>query len=64
MGKLINAEGTVIPDVIAVAEMNTFGLNSQWYDWGSENPFRSLPHEDPRDLIKRLEELASASEQK
>ncbi|KAG2322930.1 hypothetical protein Bca52824_016143 [Brassica carinata] len=33
--QLINAEGTVIPEVIAVAEMNTFGLNSRWYDWGT-----------------------------
>ncbi|KAF2573636.1 hypothetical protein F2Q70_00003976 [Brassica cretica] len=31
--------------------------------WGSVNPFRGLPHEDPRDLIKDLEELASASKQ-
>ncbi|KAG5384690.1 hypothetical protein IGI04_036160 [Brassica rapa subsp. trilocularis] len=53
-GQLINAEGSVIPDVIAVAETNTFNLTSQWYDWGSEDPFCGLPHEDPKDLIKRL----------
>ncbi|KAG5378289.1 hypothetical protein IGI04_026131 [Brassica rapa subsp. trilocularis] len=55
------AEGNVIPDVIDVAETNTFNLTSQWYDWGSEDPFYGLPHEDPKDLIKRLEELASAN---
>ena len=59
--QLINAEGSVIPDVIDVAETKTFNLTSQWYDWGSEDPFNSLPHEDPKDLIKRLEELASAN---
>ncbi|KAG5373790.1 hypothetical protein IGI04_042892 [Brassica rapa subsp. trilocularis] len=53
--------GSVIPDVIAVAETNTFNLTSQWYDSGSENPFNGLPHEDPKDLIKRLEELVSAN---
>ncbi|KAF3493667.1 hypothetical protein DY000_02052827 [Brassica cretica] len=62
-GQLINAEGVVIPDVIDVAETNDFYLNREWYDWGSVDPFRGLPHEDPRDLIKELEELASASEQ-
>ncbi|KAG5384634.1 hypothetical protein IGI04_036104 [Brassica rapa subsp. trilocularis] len=30
-------------------------------DWGSDDPFYGLPHEDPKDLIKRLEELASAN---
>ena len=60
---MINAEGVVIPDVIDVAETNDFDLNREWYDWGSVDPFRGLPHEDPRDLIKELEELASASEQ-
>ncbi|XP_033130771.1 uncharacterized protein LOC117126544 [Brassica rapa] len=59
--QLINAEGSLIPDVIAVAETNTFNLTSQWYDWGSVDPFYGLPHEDPKDLIKRLEELASAN---
>ncbi|KAG5385066.1 hypothetical protein IGI04_036536, partial [Brassica rapa subsp. trilocularis] len=53
--------GSVIPDVIDVAETNTFNLTSQWYDWGSEDPFYGLPHEDPKDLIKRLEELTSAN---
>ncbi|KAF2616958.1 hypothetical protein F2Q68_00038931 [Brassica cretica] len=62
-GQLINAEGAVIPDVIDVAETNNFDLNCEWYDWGSVDPFRGLPHEDPRDLIKELGELASASEQ-
>ena len=37
-GQLINAEGSVISDVIAVAETNTFNMTSQWYDWGSEGP--------------------------
>ncbi|XP_033138108.1 uncharacterized protein LOC103843862 isoform X2 [Brassica rapa] len=60
-GQLINAEGSVIPDIIDVAETNTFNLTSQWYDWESEDPFYGLPHEDPKDLIKRLEELASAN---
>ncbi|KAG5410940.1 hypothetical protein IGI04_007259 [Brassica rapa subsp. trilocularis] len=55
------AEGSVIPDVIDVAETNTFNLTSQWYDWRSEDPFYGLPHEDPKDLIKRLEKLASAN---
>ncbi|KAF3550197.1 hypothetical protein DY000_02006777 [Brassica cretica] len=62
-GQLINAEGAVIPDVTDVAETNNFDLNREWYDWGSVDPFRGLPHEDPRDLIKELEELVSASEQ-
>ncbi|KAF2602588.1 hypothetical protein F2Q70_00025842 [Brassica cretica] len=61
-GQLINAEGAVIPDVIDVAETNDFDLNREWYDWGSVDPFRGLPHEDPIYLIKELEELASASE--
>ncbi|KAG5375358.1 hypothetical protein IGI04_039954 [Brassica rapa subsp. trilocularis] len=59
--QLINDAGSVIPDVIVVAETNTFNLTSQWYDWGSEDPFNGLPPEDPKDLIKRLEELASAN---
>ncbi|KAF2573642.1 hypothetical protein F2Q70_00003970 [Brassica cretica] len=53
----------VILDVIDVAETNDFDLNHEWYDWGSVDPFQGLPYEDPRDLIKELEELASASEQ-
>ncbi|KAF2614702.1 hypothetical protein F2Q70_00011938 [Brassica cretica] len=56
-------KGAVIPDVIDVAETNNFDLNREWYDWGSVDPCRGLPHEDPRDLIKELEELSSASEQ-
>ncbi|CAG7863766.1 unnamed protein product [Brassica rapa] len=59
--QLINSEGSVIPDVIAMAEMNTFNLTSQWYDWGSEDLFYGLLHEDPKDLIKRLKDLASAN---
>ncbi|KAG5414866.1 hypothetical protein IGI04_002433, partial [Brassica rapa subsp. trilocularis] len=59
--QLINVEGSVIPDVIDVAEMNTFSMTSKWYDSGSEDPFNGLSHEDPKDLIKRLEELASAN---
>ncbi|KAF3595197.1 hypothetical protein DY000_02022062 [Brassica cretica] len=55
--------GAVIFDVIDVAETNDFDLNREWYDWGSVDPFRRLPHEDPRDLIKELEELGPASEQ-
>ncbi|XP_033138110.1 uncharacterized protein LOC103848788 [Brassica rapa] len=60
-GQLINDAGSVIPDVIVVAETNTFNFTSQWYDWGSEDPFNGLPPEDPKDLIKRLEELVSAN---
>ncbi|KAF2583265.1 hypothetical protein F2Q68_00005003 [Brassica cretica] len=56
-------KGAVIPNVIDVAETNIFDLNREWYDWGSVDPCRGLPHEDPRDLIKELEELSSASEQ-
>ncbi|KAF3572517.1 hypothetical protein F2Q69_00058572 [Brassica cretica] len=55
--------GAVIPDVIDVAETNNFDLNRECYDWGSVDPFRGLPHQDPRDLIKEHKELASASEQ-
>ncbi|KAF3512089.1 hypothetical protein F2Q69_00006059 [Brassica cretica] len=63
-GQLINAEGAVIPDVTYVAETNNFDLNREWYDWESVDPFRGLPHEDPRDLIKELEEfLASLDEE-
>ncbi|KAF3503815.1 hypothetical protein F2Q69_00043731 [Brassica cretica] len=61
--ELNSIEGVVIPAVIDVAETNNFDLNREWYDWGSVDLFRGLPHEDPRDLIKVLEELASASEQ-
>ncbi|KAF2541382.1 hypothetical protein F2Q68_00032200 [Brassica cretica] len=57
------AEGAVVPDVIDVAVTKNFDMNLEWYYWGSVNPFRGLPHEDPRDLIKELEELASAGEQ-
>ncbi|KAF3566631.1 hypothetical protein DY000_02016090 [Brassica cretica] len=56
-------EGCCNPDVSDVAETNDFYMNREWYDWGSVDPFQGLPHEDPRDLIKELEELASASEQ-
>ena len=47
-GQLIKAEGAVIPDVSDVAETNDFDLNREWYDWGSVDPFRGLPHEDQR----------------
>ena len=57
-GQLIIAEGSVIPDVINVSGTNDFDLNHEWYDWGSED----LPLEDPKDLIKELEEIASASD--
>ena len=60
---MINAEGVVIHDVIDVAETIDFYLNREWYDWGSVDPFRGLPHENPRDLIKELEDLASVSKQ-
>ena len=49
--------------MIDVAETNNFDLNRECYDWGSVDPFRGLPHQDPRDLIKEHKELASASEQ-
>ncbi|KAF3557867.1 hypothetical protein F2Q69_00013444 [Brassica cretica] len=58
-----SSDGAVISDVIDVAETNDFDLNREWYDWGSVDPFRGLPHEDPRDLIKELEEIGPASEQ-
>ena len=60
---LRNAVGVVIPDLIDVAEKNDFDLNREWYDRRSVDPFWGLPHEDPRNLIKELEELALASEQ-
>ena len=63
-GQLINAEGNEIPDVIVVAEMNTFDLTSQWYNWGSEDLFRGLPHENPRNHIEELEGLVSRRKQK
>ena len=53
--QLINAEGAVILDVIDVAETNDFDLNREWYEQESVDPFRGLPYEDPRDLIKELE---------
>ena len=37
--QLINAQGAVIPDVIAVAEMNDFDLSRDWYDWVGQDPF-------------------------
>ncbi|KAF3502672.1 hypothetical protein F2Q69_00043057 [Brassica cretica] len=52
-GQLINAEGAVISDMIDVGETNDFDLNREWYNWGSVDPFRGLPHEDPRDLISK-----------
>ncbi|KAF2569888.1 hypothetical protein F2Q68_00027114 [Brassica cretica] len=62
-GKLINAQGVVIPDVIVVAEMNDFDLSREWYDWVGQDPFQGLPHQDPRNHIEELEDLMSRSEQ-
>ncbi|KAL0641119.1 hypothetical protein Bca4012_103710 [Brassica carinata] len=62
-GQLINAQGAVIPDVIDVAEMNDFDLSREWYDWVGQDPFQGLPHQDPRNHIKELEDLVSRSEQ-
>nr|VDD50061.1 unnamed protein product [Brassica oleracea] len=36
---LISAQGDVIPDVIAVAEMNDFDLSREWYDCVGHDPF-------------------------
>ena len=60
--KLINAKGAVIPDVIVVADMNDFDLSREWYDWGSQDPFQGLPHQDPINHIEELEDLVSRSE--
>ncbi|KAF3530376.1 hypothetical protein DY000_02040985 [Brassica cretica] len=62
-GQLINAQGAVISDVIAVAEMNDFDLSREWYDWVGQDPFQGLPHQDPRKHIEELEDLVSRSEQ-
>ncbi|KAF3570172.1 hypothetical protein F2Q69_00059645 [Brassica cretica] len=61
--QLINAQGAVIPNVIAVAEMNDFDLSREWYNWVSQDPFQGLLREDPRNHIEELEDLASRSEQ-
>ncbi|KAF3594932.1 hypothetical protein DY000_02021949 [Brassica cretica] len=53
----------VIPNVIAVAEMNDFDLSREWYDWVGQDPFQGLPHQDPRNHIEELEVLVSRSEQ-
>ncbi|WZY99638.1 hypothetical protein YC2023_071967 [Brassica napus] len=63
-GQLINAEGNETPDVIAVAETNTFDLTSQWYNWGSEDLLRGLPHKNPRNHIEELDGLVSRCKQK
>uniref|UniRef100_A0A0D2ZRH8 Retrotransposon gag domain-containing protein n=1 Tax=Brassica oleracea var. oleracea TaxID=109376 RepID=A0A0D2ZRH8_BRAOL len=55
--------GAVIPDVIAVAEMNYFDLRREWYDWVGQDPFQGLPHKDPRKYIEELKDLVSRSEQ-
>lgn len=47
--------------MIDVAETNDFTLTSQWYDLGSEDPFKGLPFENPKDLIKTLEGLVSSA---
>uniref|UniRef100_A0A0D3CQ49 Retrotransposon gag domain-containing protein n=1 Tax=Brassica oleracea var. oleracea TaxID=109376 RepID=A0A0D3CQ49_BRAOL len=60
---VINAQGDVIPDVIAVAEMNDFDLSREWYDWIGQDPFQGLSHQDPRNHIEELEDLVSRSEQ-
>ncbi|KAF2535868.1 hypothetical protein F2Q68_00019643 [Brassica cretica] len=62
-GQLINAQGAVIYDVIAVAEMNDFDLSREWYDWVGQDPFHGLPHQDPRVHIEELDDLVSRSEQ-
>ncbi|KAF2605457.1 hypothetical protein F2Q70_00026146 [Brassica cretica] len=54
------AVGAVIPDV---AEMNDFDLSREWYDWVGQDPFQSLPHQDPRNHIEELEDPVSRSEQ-
>ncbi|KAF3579325.1 hypothetical protein DY000_02029894 [Brassica cretica] len=53
-------KGAVIPDV---AEMNDFDLSREWYDWVGQDPFQSLPHQDPRNHIEELEDPVSRSEQ-
>ncbi|KAF3596670.1 hypothetical protein DY000_02023911 [Brassica cretica] len=55
--------GAVIPDLIVVAEMNDFDLIREWYDRVSQDPFKGLPHQDPRNHIEELEDLVSRSEQ-
>ncbi|KAF2564932.1 hypothetical protein F2Q70_00017403 [Brassica cretica] len=60
---LINAHDVVIPDVVAVAEMNDFDLTREWYDMVGQDPFQGLPHQDPRKHIKELDDLVSRSEQ-
>lgn len=62
-GQLINVQGASIPDVIAVADMNDFDLSREWYDWVNQDPFQGLPHEDPRNHIKELEDLVLRSDQ-
>ncbi|WZY99930.1 hypothetical protein YC2023_072259 [Brassica napus] len=44
--------------------MNTFDLTSQWYNWGSEDLVRGLPHENPRNHIEELDGLVSRCKQK
>ena len=61
--QLFNAQGVVIHDIIAIALMNDFDLNREWYDWVSQDPFQGLPHEDPKNNIKDLKDLVSESEQ-
>ncbi|KAF2531281.1 hypothetical protein F2Q70_00029976 [Brassica cretica] len=61
--KLINAQGVVIPDVIVVAELNDFNLSREWYDWVGQDPFKGLPHQDPRNHNEELKDLVSRSEQ-
>ena len=61
--QLVNAQGSVIPDMIAVDEMNDFDLSREWYDWVGQDPFQGLLREDPRNHIEELEDLVSRTEQ-
>ena len=53
----------MIPDMIAVDEMNDFDLSREWYDWVGQDPFQGLLREDPRNHIEELEDLVSRTEQ-
>ncbi|KAF3591655.1 hypothetical protein DY000_02021868 [Brassica cretica] len=63
VGQLINAQGTVIPDVIVVAEMIDFEMSRKWYDGVGQDPFQGFTNQDPRNHIEELEDLVSRSEQ-
>ena len=51
-GQLINAQGAVIPDVIAVAEMNDFDLSREWYDGVGQDPSRVFLTKIPENTSK------------